>query len=78
MREWADYAQGAVRRTVDGGNSMMRASTPQDLAAAQGDLLTSQIHLLLDSGARISEATAELARDAARGIDDRTRQAQRR
>ena len=34
LREWADYAQTAARRTVDGVNSLMRARTPQDLASA--------------------------------------------
>ena len=42
------------------------------------DLLTSEVHLLLNSSARISEATAQLARDAAQCINERTQQAQRR
>ena len=54
----------------------MRARTLQDLARAQSDPLTAEIHLLLDSSARISEATARLARDAARSISDRTQQVQ--
>jgi len=78
MREWTDYTQRAVRCNVDGVNGMMRARTVQDLASAQSDLLTSEIQLLLDSGVRISEATARLARDAAQSLDDRTQQAQRR
>ena len=63
LREWADYAQTAARRNVDGVNSLMRARTPQDLASAQSDLLVSEIQLLLDSSIKISEATAHLARD---------------
>jgi len=78
VREWTDYAQGAARRNVDRINGMMRAQSPQDLASAQGDLLTSEIHLLLSSSARISEATAHVARDAARCLDERTQQAQQR
>jgi hypothetical protein len=78
LREWADYAQSAVQRNVDGVNSLMRARTVQDLASAQSDLLASELRLLLDSSVRISEATAHLARDAAQGINDRTRQAQQR
>jgi hypothetical protein len=78
LREWADYAQSAVQRNVDGVNSLMRARTVQDLASAQSDLLASELRLLLDSSVRISEATARLARDAAQGINDRTRQAQQR
>jgi hypothetical protein len=78
LREWADYAQSAVQRNIDGVNSLMRARTVQDLASAQSDLLASELRLLLDSSVRISEATAHLARDAAQGINDRTRQAQQR
>ena len=78
LREWTDYAQSAAQRNVDGVNSLMRARTVQDLASAQSNLLTSELQLLLDSSVRISEATARLARDAARGISDRTQQAQRR
>jgi hypothetical protein len=77
LREWADYAQSAARRNVDGVNNLMRARTLQDLASAQSDLLTSEIQLLLNSSAKISEVTAGLARDAAHGISDCTRQAQR-
>jgi hypothetical protein len=78
LREWADYAQSAIQRNIDGANSLMRARTLQDLASAQSDLLASELRLLLDSSVRISEATARLARDAAQGINDRTRQAQQR
>jgi hypothetical protein len=78
LREWADYAQTAVRRNVDGVNSLMHAHTLQDLASAQSDLLVSELQLLLDSSVKISEVTAHLARDAAQGIGARTRQAERR
>jgi hypothetical protein len=77
LREWADYAQTAARRNVDGVNSLLRARTLQDLASAQSDLLVSEIQILLDSSVRISEVTAGLARDAAQGISDRARQAER-
>jgi hypothetical protein len=78
LSEWADYAQSAMQRNIDGVNSMMRARTLQDLASAQSDLLASEAHLLLNSSVRISEATTRFARDAAQCINDRTRQAQRR
>jgi len=78
LREWTDYAQGAAQRNVDRINGMMRVQSPQDLASAQGDLLASEIHLLLNSSARISEATAQFAKDAAQCIEEHTEQAQRR
>jgi hypothetical protein len=78
LSEWADYAQRAMQCNIDGVNSLMRARTLQDLASAQSDLLASELHLLLNSGVRISEATTRFARDAAQCINDRTQQAQRR
>ena len=78
LREWTDYAQSALQGNIDGVNRLMRARTLQDLASAQSDLLVSEIQLLLDSSIKISEVTAHLARDAAQGIGDRTRQAERR
>ena len=77
LRVWADYAQTAARRNVDGINSLLRARTLQDLASAQSDLLVSEIQILLDSSVRISEVTAGLAKDAALGISDRARQVER-
>jgi hypothetical protein len=77
LQEWANYAQSAARRNVDGVNSLLRAGTLQDLASAQSDLLVSEIQILLDSSVRISEVTAGLARDAAQGISDRARQVER-
>jgi hypothetical protein len=78
LREWTDYAQSALQGNIDGVNRLMRARTLQDLASAQSTLLASELHLLLDRSARISEATARLARDAAQGLSDRSQQAQRR
>jgi hypothetical protein len=78
LREWTDYAQSALQGNIDGLNRLMRARTVQDLASAQSTLLASELHLLLDRSARISEATARLARDAAQGLSDRSQQAQRR
>jgi hypothetical protein len=78
LSEWADYAQSAMQRNIDGVNSLMRACTLQDLVSAQSDLLASEAHLLLNSSVRISEATTRFARDAAQCINDRTQQAQRR
>jgi hypothetical protein len=75
LSEWADYAQSAMQRNIDGVNSLMRAHTLQDLASAQSDLLVSELHLLLNSSVRVSEATTRLARDAVQCINDRTRKA---
>jgi predicted nucleic acid-binding Zn-ribbon protein len=63
MREWADYTRSAVQCNIDGMNSIMRARNPQDLIAAQSDLLNAEVRVLLNSGVRISEATLGLPSD---------------
>jgi hypothetical protein len=74
MREWADYTRSAMQCNIDGMNSIMRARTPQDLMAAQSELLNAEVRVMLDSGVKISEATLRAARDAAQIIGERTRQ----
>ena len=74
MREWADYTRKAMQCNIDGMNSIMRARTPQDLMAAQSELLNAELRVMLDSGVKISEATLRIARDAAQSIGERTRQ----
>jgi len=74
MREWADYTRNAMQCNIDGLNSIMRARSPQDLVAAQSDLLTAEVRVMLNSGIKISEATLRVARDAAQSIGERTRQ----
>jgi len=74
MREWADYTRNAVQCHIDGVNSIMRARSPQDFMAAQSNLLNAEVHLMLSSSVKISEATARVARDAAQSIGDQTPQ----
>jgi hypothetical protein len=74
MREWAEYTRKAMQCNIDGMNSIMRARTPQDLMAAQSELLNAELRVMLDSGVKISEATLRVARDAAESIGERTRQ----
>jgi hypothetical protein len=68
MREWADYTRNAVQCNIDGVNSIMRARTLQDLMAAQSNLLNAEMHLMLTSSAKISQATAHVAKDVAQSI----------
>ena len=76
MREWADYTRNAMQCNIDGMNSIMRARTPQDLIAAQSELLNAEVRVMLNSGVRISEATLRVARDAAQSNAERTRNQQ--
>jgi hypothetical protein len=72
MREWADYTRNAVQCNIDGVNAIMRARTPEELMAAQSNLLNAEVQLMLTSGARISEATARVAKDVAQSMGERT------
>jgi hypothetical protein len=74
MREWADYTRNAVQCHIDGMNSIMRARSSQDFMAAQSNLLNAEVHLMLSSSVKISEAMARVARDAAQSIGDQTQQ----
>ncbi len=76
MREWADYTHNAMQCHIDGLNSIMRTRTPQDLIAAQSELLNAEVRVMLNSGVRISEATLRVARDAAQSNAERTRNQQ--
>ena len=74
MREWADYTRNAMQCNIDGMNSIMRARTPQDLMAAQSELLNAEVRVMLNSGVRISEATLRVAREAAESVNQHARQ----
>jgi hypothetical protein len=68
MREWADYTRNAVQCNVNGMNSIMRARTLKDFMAAQSNLLNAEMQLMLTSSAKISQATADVAKDVAQSI----------
>jgi len=73
MREWTDYTRDAMRCNIEGMTGIMSARTMSDLVAAQSDLLNAEVLLMLNSGARISEATARAVKDAGQTIGERTR-----
>jgi hypothetical protein len=77
MREWTDYTRDAMRCNVEGMTGIMSARTMSDLMAAQSDLLNAEVLLMLNSGARISEATARAVKDAGQTIGERTQQRDR-
>jgi hypothetical protein len=74
MREWTDYTRDAMRCNIEGMTGIMSARTMSDLMAAQSDLLNAEVLLMLNSGARISEATARAVKDAGQTIGERTQQ----
>jgi hypothetical protein len=74
MTEWADYTRNAVQCNIDGVNAIMRARTPEELMAAQSNLLNAEVQLMLTSSVKISEATARVAKDVAQSMGERTQQ----
>jgi hypothetical protein len=68
LREWADYTRNAMQCNIDGMNSILRARSPQDLLAAQSELLNQEIRLMLTSSIKIAEATARAANEASQCI----------
>ena len=73
MQEWADYTRNAMQCNIDGMKSIMRARTPQDLKAAQSELLNAEVRVMLSSGVKISEATLRVAREAADSVNQHAR-----
>jgi len=73
MREWAAYTRDVMQCNIDGMNSIMRARTPQDLRAAQRELMNAEVQVMLNSGVRISEATLRVASDAVQSIAGQTK-----
>ena len=74
MTEWADYTRNAVQCNIDGVNAIMRARTPEELMAAQSNLLNAEVQLMLTSSVKIAEATARVAKDVAQSMGERTPQ----
>ena len=63
-REWLDWAQKRMQRQLEGLDALLRSRTPQDLIAAQSDLLRGNLELLLDSSRRIAETSVHVAEEA--------------
>ncbi|GEO43486.1 hypothetical protein SAE02_76340 [Skermanella aerolata] len=74
MREWADTTRNVMQCNASGLNGILHARTPQDLIAAQTELLSAEVKVLLNGSVRIAEASARAARKAAESLDNQTRQ----
>jgi len=78
MQEWTDYTRNAMRCNIEGMTGIMNARSISDLLTAQSDLLNTEMLLMLNTSARISEATARAAKDAGQTIGERTQQRDQR
>src|SRR5919199_6164374 len=63
-REWLDWAQKRMQRQLEGFDAVLRSRTPQDLIAAQSDLVRGNLELLLDTSRRVAERSRQLAEEA--------------
>ena len=63
-REWLDWVQKRVQRHLEGFDAVLRSRTPQDLIAAQSDLVRGNLELLLDTSRRVDERSRQLAAEA--------------
>ncbi|WP_207476250.1 phasin family protein [Arenibaculum pallidiluteum] len=64
MREWVNYAQGAMQRQADAVNEILKVRSVQDLLAIQTERVRREMEQLLDTSTRISEQAAKASSEA--------------
>jgi hypothetical protein len=57
-------------RNLEKMNDMMRSRTPQELIAAQSDLLSDNLEAFLQSSRRVAEASVHVADQATRRLTE--------
>ena len=67
-REWLDWAQKRMLRQLEGFDALLRSRTPQELIAAQSDIVRGNLELMLDTSRRIAERSLKLAEEAAQKV----------
>lgn len=72
-QEWLNYAQGAMRRNVQGLSDLTRCRTIRDLVDAQNERFVQEMDQFVESSRRASEQFLNAARDAATRIDESAR-----
>jgi phasin family protein len=76
-REWFEFARARLEHNLSQIEALLRARTPQDLAALQSELLRDNLEGWLQSTRRIAELSARMSDEAARKIGDTVEQARR-
>lgn len=69
-QDWLSYAQGALRRNVQGMTSLTRCRTIRDLVDAQNERFAQEMDEFVQISRRASERMLGAARDAASRIDE--------
>jgi|1185.fasta_scaffold232939_1 hypothetical protein len=74
-RELSSFCKERMDRNLEKMSTLMRSRTPQELIAAQSDLLRDNMEGFLQTGRRLAEASADVADKATRRLTEVTRRA---
>lgn len=69
-REWLEYAQGALRRNVEGMTHLARCRTFRELVDAQSGRLVEELDELMQSSRRMQQCMFDAAQDATTRMED--------
>ena len=72
-REWMEFAQKGMRHTLDRVQALTQSRSPQELMAAQSDLVRHNLEDFVHSTRRIAEISLRTAEEAARKIGESPR-----
>jgi hypothetical protein len=71
-REWLDFARNRMQQNLNRADSLLNCRTPQELLAAQSDLLRDNLEDFVQSTRRIAELSMQMADEAVRKMSDST------
>jgi hypothetical protein len=74
-RELSGFCKERLDRNLEKMSALMRSRTPQELIAAQSDLLRDNMEGFLQTSRRLAEASADVADKATRRLTEITRRA---
>ena len=76
-REMSDFCKERMDRNLEKMSALMRSRTPQELIAAQSDLLRDNMEGFLQSSRRLAEASVDVAEEAGRRLTEITEKQRR-
>jgi phasin family protein len=69
-REWFEFLRSRMENNLGRVEELMRARTPQDIAAIHSDFVRDNVEGVLQSGRRVAEMSLQLADNAAKKMTD--------
>jgi phasin family protein len=69
-REWVDFARKRMQQNLNHADALANCRTPQELWAAQSDLVRDNLEDLVQSTRRIAELSMQMADEAVRKMGD--------